>query len=65
MSGWVIVHDHPYYAVTDAQGVFTIADVPPGDYEVQFWHETLGESAQKVTVRANEEAKVSLVMTKK
>jgi hypothetical protein len=65
MSGWVVVHNHPYYAVTDGQGVFTIADVPPGEYELQFWHETLGETTQKVTVRANEEAKVSVTMTRK
>ena len=62
INGWVVVYDHLYYASTDAQGVFTITDVPPGDYEVQFWYETLGEATQKVTARANEEAKVSVEM---
>jgi plastocyanin len=42
--------DHPYYAVTAPDGSFSIADLPPGDYEVDVWHETLGKSTQKVTV---------------
>jgi hypothetical protein len=27
MQGWIVVVDHPYYAVTDADGRFTLADV--------------------------------------
>lgn len=65
MSGWIVVTDHPYHAVTDANGAFAIADVPPGDYELKFWHETLGETTQKVSVKANEEASVSVEMAKK
>jgi len=65
MSGWLIVEDHPYYAVTDANGTFKITDVPPGDYELKFWQETLGETTQKASVKPNEETKVSVEMTKK
>jgi len=32
MEGWVYVRDDPYYAVTGADGKFTITDVPPGTY---------------------------------
>lgn len=39
MSGWVIVHDSPYVAVTDERGAFKIAGVPPGSYKVTMWHE--------------------------
>jgi Carboxypeptidase regulatory-like domain len=38
MSAWMIVHDSPYYAVTDDKGAFRIADVPPGTYKVTMWH---------------------------
>lgn len=38
MSAWMIVHDSPYYAVTDDKGAFRIADVPPGTYKVRMWH---------------------------
>ncbi|MBI3302193.1 MAG: carboxypeptidase regulatory-like domain-containing protein [Deltaproteobacteria bacterium] len=65
MSGWLIVQDHPYYTLTDANGAFKLTDVPPGDYEIKFWHETLGETTQKVSVKAKEEAKVSVEMAKK
>ena len=43
MHAWWISQDHPYYAVTDAKGAFKLADVPPGDYEVELWHEKLGK----------------------
>lgn len=65
MHAWWISEEHPYYAVTDAKGAFKIADVPPGDYELEFWHETLGKQTQKVSVKAKEDAKVSVTMTKK
>lgn len=32
MEGWIFVRDNPYYAVTGADGTFSIADVPPGTY---------------------------------
>ncbi len=65
MSGWLIVQDHPYYAITDENGAFKLTDVPPGDYELKFWHETLGETTQKVSVKLKEESKVSVEMAKK
>ncbi len=39
MSAYVHVVDHPYYAVTDAEGNFELTDVPPGKYTVKMWHE--------------------------
>jgi plastocyanin len=39
MSGWIVVHDSPYVAVTDDQGAFTIEGIPPGTYRVTMWHE--------------------------
>jgi Carboxypeptidase regulatory-like domain len=39
MSAWMIVHDSPYYAVTDERGSFRIDGVPPGSYKVTLWHE--------------------------
>jgi plastocyanin len=65
MSGWVIVMDHPYYAVTGDDGTFALSDVPPGEYELQFWHETLGEMVQKVVVEPKKEAKVTVEMARK
>lgn len=38
MFAWVTVVDHPYFAVTDKEGKFTIKDVPPGKYTVTALH---------------------------
>lgn len=38
MFAWVTVVDHPYFAVTGADGSFTIKDVPPGKYKVVALH---------------------------
>jgi plastocyanin len=65
MSGWIVVHEHPYYTVTDTDGVFTLTDVPPGEHEVRFWHEVLGETTQKVTIEAGKETKVLTTMEKR
>src|SRR5712692_1381132 len=55
MQGNVIVVDNPYYAVTDENGKFSIADLPPGKYQVKIWHEYVGELSREVTVTAKTE----------
>lgn len=37
MRGRLFVDDHPYYTHTDAQGRFTLPQVPPGRYELVCW----------------------------
>ncbi|MBI3269843.1 MAG: hypothetical protein HYZ53_12530 [Planctomycetes bacterium] len=39
MNGTVLVITHPYYAVTDEEGRYLLADVPPGAYKLVAWHE--------------------------
>ena len=41
MSAWIYVAADPLFAVTDDRGRFSIADVPPGEYLVEYWHEPL------------------------
>ena len=43
MNAYVHVFDHPYFAVTDGKGRFTIKDVPPGKHTVEYWHEPIVE----------------------
>ena len=64
MAGWIVATDHPFVAVTDEKGSFTIKDVPPGSYKVEIWHETLGKQVKEVSVKAKEEAKLSVEMKK-
>jgi plastocyanin len=62
MSAWVFVAANPYYAVTGADGSFTLDDVPPGDYTVKVWHGKLGESSVQVTVEAGGAAAADLTI---
>jgi len=39
MMAWMVVHDSPYYAVTDDRGAYRIDGIPPGTYRVTMWHE--------------------------
>jgi len=39
MNAEMLVVSHPYYSVTDEDGNFKLTDVPPGDYEIEAWHE--------------------------
>ena len=50
MHAFIGVVENPYFAVSGADGTFEIRNVPPGDYVIEAWHETLGVQEQKVTV---------------
>jgi plastocyanin len=65
MLGWVAVMPHPYFGVTDGNGVTKIDNVPPGKHTVEVWHETLGKQTKDVEVKAGQTAKVSFEMAKK
>lgn len=50
MQAWIGVLDHPYFAVTGADGRFVLRDVPPGDYVVEAWHERFGTREARVSI---------------
>lgn len=54
MRAFVHVFDHPFHAVTAAQGAATLRDVPAGRHELRVWHEVLGERTVEVEVAAGE-----------
>jgi hypothetical protein len=54
MNCYAGVFSHPFYAVTGEDGSFAIKNLPPGDYVVETWHETLGTQTHKVAVAAGE-----------
>jgi hypothetical protein len=64
MGAWWISQEHPYYALTDVNGAYALDDVPPGNYTLEAWHETLGKVSRKVTVTANGVLDVTLEMTR-
>jgi plastocyanin len=50
MNAWIGVFDHPWFAVTDADGKFTIEHVPPGHYTLAAWQEVLPQQQQEIDV---------------
>jgi plastocyanin len=50
MSAYIAVSEHPFRAVTDEDGSFTIEGLPAGTFEIEAWHEALGSSRQKITL---------------
>jgi plastocyanin len=59
MRSTVFVFDHPYFAVTPPAGNFTLANLPPGTYTIEAWHETLGTQDQTVTIGPHESKTIS------
>jgi plastocyanin len=42
MVAYMLIRDDPYFAVTDADGKFTIEKIPAGKWSFQFWHSRSG-----------------------
>ena len=62
MIAYLIVHDDPYYAITDADGNFKIENVPTGTYKLQIWQESLGRKKIDIDIKDGEETKVDFAM---
>lgn len=63
MEAYIGVTDHPYHAVSDADGAFDLDRLPPGEYEIEAWHETYGTATQMVTVPESGEVEVTFEFT--
>ena len=54
MRAWIVVTPNSYSAISGNDGTFEISDIPPGNYELTAWHETLGDLTRDVTVGDDE-----------
>jgi plastocyanin len=67
--GWMAAHvgvmSHPFFAVTDASGAYSIKGLPPGTYTLEAWHETFGTRTQQVTIAPSGQQTVALAFTQK
>ncbi len=52
MSAYVVVLRNPFFAQTNADGRYRIADVPPGRHRIRCWHENLPDRVSEVEVPA-------------
>lgn len=57
MKAYWLVLDHPYAAITDKQGNFTIEKLPVGEHTFRVWHERSGwvNRSYKVNVKPGEQ----------
>lgn len=60
MKAYVRVFDHPYFAVSDADGAFEIKQAPAGPCRLVVWHEGVGwkggapgKTGEKITIKAD------------
>lgn len=58
MRAYVNVMEHPYFAVTGADGAFEIASLPPGDYVIEALHEKAPPSEQSVRVAPSSQSAI-------
>jgi plastocyanin len=67
--GWMLAHvyvaDSPYYALTGADGSFTIADVPPGNYTLVATQYFTGDNEMPVSVKGGDSVKLAIELQKK
>ncbi len=62
MEAWVIVVETPYFAVADTSGIYSIKNVPPGDYIVKVWNRNRKLKAENnpYSVNVTDEGTVNL-----
>jgi hypothetical protein len=60
MHATIYVADHPYHAVTGADGAFTIKDVPPGNYKLIAFQRHTGPIETAVAVKPKETTDVKV-----
>lgn len=62
MTAYVFSMEHPFFAVTDENGNFSIAGLPDGEYTLVAWHEVWGEQEAAISV-ANGTAEANFTYT--
>ncbi|MPZ77332.1 MAG: hypothetical protein GEU77_12500 [Deltaproteobacteria bacterium] len=64
MLGFLHVFDHPFFAVTDELGRFSISHIPAGTYTLKAWHEEAGIASQEMTVSETGDVRVNFEFTR-
>jgi plastocyanin len=64
MRGWIYVFDQPHFAVSDLQGRFRIASLPPGEHLLAIRQPDISYAAEKkITVKAGETTRVEIELS--
>jgi plastocyanin len=60
MTAYVLVSNHPFFAITGDDGKFSLKNVPAGKYTIEAWHEKFGMKSVDVTVEPDKTATADL-----
>lgn len=63
MHAFLGVFAHPFFAVTGADGTFSLTGLPPGTYTIATWQEKYGAQEATVTIGAGETKTVEVAYT--
>ena len=59
MQAYVVVQDHPFFAVTGEDGTFEISGLAVGAYTLEAWHPVLGGKTLELKIGKGARAKVT------
>jgi len=62
MSAFILVLSNPEFVQPNADGTFTLDNIPPGKYSIRAWHERFSADPQSVTVAPGETTTVHFVL---
>lgn len=62
MRAYLCILENPFFAITDAKGEYRLENIPPGEYEVEIWHEVYGTQVQKITISPKESVTLSFTV---
>jgi len=63
MQAWMAVMNHPFFAVTSADGKFEIKNIPAGTYTIEAWQEKLKSQTATVTVVDQSSQKLDFIFS--
>jgi plastocyanin len=65
MHAFIGVLENPYFAVSQDDGKYEIANLPPGTYTIGVWQEKLGTQEQQVTIAPSGKAEANFTFKEK
>ncbi|MDA2934437.1 carboxypeptidase regulatory-like domain-containing protein [Acidobacteria bacterium AH-259-D05] len=60
MQAFFRVDNHPFHAVSTADGTFRIENIPPGSYTLEAWHEYFGHQEITVSMATHRPSRVTI-----
>jgi plastocyanin len=54
MSAYIATFAHPFFGVSNSQGIVELNNLPAGTFQIQAWHEKYGTQMQTVSVSAGD-----------